>query len=223
MSREIYDDITYDEIHGTPPKASDSFKLEGKTLAQVKSEATDGMPLGNMQYFTSSGTFVVPSGVTKIWIEGAGAGGNNQTAVAMAVSGAGGGGFQGFISVSPGQSISVIIGASPSGVTSFGGFAYAHGGASAVAPNGGVFYPPVGGIASMAHPSVLSAITRQGEDGKVGYYYAIGGQSPFVNGGGDVGTTSTDHNSVPNSGAGAYSDRGNTQSYGASGYLIVKW
>ncbi|HTG56995.1 MAG TPA: hypothetical protein VL943_12040, partial [Niabella sp.] len=70
------------------------------------------------QTFDVSGTFTVPAGITKIYVEswGGGGGGTGSTIGAAnyrySGSGGGGGGFsKGYITVVPGGSIDVIVGA----------------------------------------------------------------------------------------------------------------
>ncbi|GAF02978.1 T9SS type A sorting domain-containing protein [Saccharicrinis fermentans] len=59
--------------------------------------------------FTESGEYLVPDGVTRLWIEAVGAGGNGGS---NGMSGGGGGGYAlGVYDVTPGQTLSVSIGA----------------------------------------------------------------------------------------------------------------
>jgi hypothetical protein len=102
-----------------------------------------------MQVFTSSGTFTVPAGVTKVrsTVVGAGSGANGCNASQAAGANGGGGGWSiGTFSVTPGQSIPVTVGlggaGSVAGVTSgaggtssFGSFNSATGGQSAANSN----------------------------------------------------------------------------------------
>lgn len=103
--------------------------------------------LGYMAYVTpGTYTFVVPSGVTKVKVRvwGAGGGSSASSGAGSYTAGAGGGGYaERFISgLTPGQSITVTVGAGgtaatagnrggPGGTSSFGAYASATGGAGA--------------------------------------------------------------------------------------------
>lgn len=109
----------------------------------------------NSQEFTASGTFTVPDGVTKIYVEalGGGGGGGNATSTSTYIAGGSGGGSGSFIShiltVVPGSSKTVTIGAggtsgSVGGTTSFTGLTYsAIGGIAGISAtaSGGDTYP----------------------------------------------------------------------------------
>lgn len=105
---------------------------------------------GNIQYFTSSGTFTVPTGITRVKVQviGGGGAGNATTFLAgniwMNGGGGGGGGFgEGVFTVTPGATIAVTIGAAgianggTGGTTSFGSFITATGGLGGSASSGG--------------------------------------------------------------------------------------
>ena len=102
------------------------------------------------QVFTSSGTFTVPDGVTRVKVTVAGGGGNGGNARANfqpsprgggVTSAAGGGGGGGGIAIkfvtglTPGGTVSVTVGGA-AGTSSFGAFVSATGGGSAAAANG---------------------------------------------------------------------------------------
>ena len=78
-----------------------------------------GGGLSSVQYFTSSGTWTKPSGVTKVMVEvqGGGSGGNNATTQDNTSSGAGGGYSRKFIDVSSISSATVTVGAGGAGVS----------------------------------------------------------------------------------------------------------
>ncbi len=74
------------------------------------------------QTLTTSGTFIVPGGVTSITISLWGGGGGGGTNTSLGGGGGGGGGFTiGTMSVTPGQNITYIIGAGGNGATTNGG------------------------------------------------------------------------------------------------------
>jgi hypothetical protein len=92
--------------------------------------STAGGRVENIQYFTSSGTFTVPTGITKVKVQLIGGGGGGSTSIG---SGAGGAGYaEGVYPVTPGQNITVTIGAAGAvnvtgGTSSFGSFCTATG------------------------------------------------------------------------------------------------
>lgn len=98
----------------------------------------------NMQVFTSSGTFIVPAGVTKVMVEvrGGGGGGGSGNGTSSGQGGSGGGYGMGIFAVTPGSAITVTVGAggvgaafgtvcsvgSAGGTSSFGALISASGG-----------------------------------------------------------------------------------------------
>lgn len=101
-----------------------------------------------IQVFRSSGTFIVPAGVTKIEVEiwgGGGGGGNGYNDGSAAASGGGGGGGDynlGIFTVTPGSSFPVTVGsggnaASAGGTSSFSTMSASGGGAGGSANSGG--------------------------------------------------------------------------------------
>lgn len=89
--------------------------LDGKHLSEIG---------GGMKYqiFTSSGTFIVPSGVTQVLVTLIGGGGGGSKGGGAHSSGAGGGGggvyYRAPVTVTPGSSIPVTIGSGGAGGTS---------------------------------------------------------------------------------------------------------
>lgn len=100
-------------------------------MAQSKGLLAGAFIGGNKSVFTANGTFVVPANVTKIWVSavaggGGGAGGGGTVGSSGNVGGGGGGGggagqstIKQPISVTPGDSLSITIGAA--GVGGAGG------------------------------------------------------------------------------------------------------
>jgi hypothetical protein len=117
------------------------------TVLTADSSAATGLkwaaPAGGSlqeQRFTTSGTFTVPTGVTKVWatVVGAGGGGGNRQGQSAIVFG----GFAGAyiteqVTVTPGESITVTVGtgviSGTGGNSSFGSLTASGGGAGAVA------------------------------------------------------------------------------------------
>lgn len=94
------------------------LNLSGSAQVFVIASA-ETLARGGMQYFSASGTFTVPEGVYIIYAEvwGAGGGGGKCTS-AIPGSGGGGGGYSsGYILVTPGQTITVTVGAAGTGST----------------------------------------------------------------------------------------------------------
>lgn len=120
--------------------------------------------------FTSSGTFVVPAGVTQITLELIGAGGDG------AANGGGGGGggayVRGTANVTPGSSISIVVGDGGSGLATIAGglgmLANAGGNATTV-PN-----PNVGG-GGAGGTGLGGQVQHAGGAGGGGYWTYFGG------------------------------------------------
>ena len=161
--------------------------------------------------FTSSGTFTVPTGVTSVNYLVVGGGGSGGSSVNTTVyGGAGGGGAGGFrtgtLSVTPGASLTVTVGA---------------GGASATAGSGAAINGNYG------NDSIFSTITSTG--GGLGAVYGSGGAAGGSGGGGcgkSDGTPCTGGtgNTPPvspsqgnNGGAGGGTGTSNAPNYGAGG------
>lgn len=98
---------------------------------------------GNMQVFTSPGSFSVPPTTTKLKVTVTGGGGNLISPV-FGPSGSGGGTGIALITVTGGSSIPVTVGAAarPGGSSTFGSFVTATGGAGAVAGGSASFPAP---------------------------------------------------------------------------------
>jgi hypothetical protein len=185
--------------------------------------STGAGQVGDIQYFTSSGTFTVPTGVTKVKVQvisGGGAGSANLFSGVGSFYYAGGGGAsgaygEGVYTVTPGQTIAVTIGAGGvhnsgnGGTTSFGSFLTATGGSGGVAAvsnghigTGGV---STGGSINLAGSGDNSTVTAVG--GLTSGPYS--GPSAYGNGGNGGATNST---GTPNNGTN-----------GVAGLCIVQW
>lgn len=177
---------------------------DGTTTALLASLKASVRSFGGLAVFTSSGSFTVPAGVTTIYVSGGaggGGGGGTNTTSASSSGGAGGGGagqsaIRAPYTVTPGQVLSVTIGAA--------------GSAGAVGGNGGnggntvlgslvTFQGGFGG----ASGSAASTTNSNGGAGGVGF--------PGGDFGGDSGSTL---------GAGSYSGGGGASAFGAPGRRI---
>jgi hypothetical protein len=134
-------DIYYASSANTPARLGIGSSAQVLTVASgIPSWAAPAGGSLQEQRFTTSGTFTVPTGVTKVWatVVGAGGGGGNrqgQSAIAF-------GGFAGAyiteqVTVTPGESITVTVGtgvtSGTGGNSSFGSLTASGGGAGAVA------------------------------------------------------------------------------------------
>jgi hypothetical protein len=99
----------------------------------ISALAVSGGGFSNMEVFTSSGTFTVPAGITKVKVTVVGGGGNGGTALANSTRGQSGGGGGAAIEVisglTAGGTVSVTVGGA-SGTSSFGTYCSATGGVS---------------------------------------------------------------------------------------------
>lgn len=184
----------------------------------------------NQQAFTASGTFTVPAGVTAVYVSGIGGGGGAGGKNTSSYSTGGGGSGQYCIrkkfSVTPGQVISVTIGAGGSGGTISG-----TSGSSGGATTFGALLTLSGGSGS---PGRTDTNTTPGiggfPNGQTGGYNGAssiggnGGCSPFGNGG--LGVAGDGGSAAANTGGGG-GGTGSTASKaggaGGSGYLLVEW
>lgn len=190
---------------GTPLKAGDGIVGEVLMLVrngndwQVAGLSSARIPTSNIQRYTTAGTntWVVPAGVTRVYVEVQGGGGGGGGAASSGGSGGGGsgGGYaEGWVDVTPGQSITVIVGA--------GGTA----GTGSPSVNGGA-----GGSSSFGSTSPVSATgggggtTQAGTAGTGGS--GSGGQINITGGNGYAGTY-LNGTSTPVGGNGAPSYRG---------------
>lgn len=227
---------------GAMQVASATKSQHAVQLAQVQSLIT------NMQLFTASGSFTVPSNVTKVKYRavGVGAGGGGSNAASSAAGGAGSGSYsEGILAVTPGASLTVTIGVpgtqGTTGNGNAGGTTTITGtnisvsvfsGGPSLGASGGV---PVGaqglgGPTSVTSgANVLAALNVQGAPGQAAFYGSAsgffsgnGGNSVF--GGGLPGT-----GGFPGNGTGAYGAggaggaNGNFGGNGSPSVVIFEW
>jgi hypothetical protein len=198
------------------------------------------------EVFTSNGTYIVPSFVTTIWVSGTGGGGGGGggNSLSSSVQGAGGGGgFAGQtviktpISVTPGDSLTITIGAGGAGGAGTSSLADAGSGSA-------------GGTTSIVSGSttLLSLVGGAGGNGATVYNtnYALGGsgfssgmcmvaasasstvagtvavggngaRTPFSLGGGSEGANGT------NGSGGGGGGNGGDGGAGGNGIIIIEW
>lgn len=191
-----------------------------------------------MTAFTVNGTFIVPANVTRIFYEavGGGGGGGASTAANSAAGGGGSGAYaKGALSVTPGQSIAMTIGAGgaqgttgaglPGGTTSIGGFVSCPGGGA----SGGIASAGIGQQGFGAPSSSGATVNSLGAPGSPGVFgsstaFFGGNGAPSVFGGGLPGASG-----YPGAGFGAYGCGGsggannNFGGNGTAGIVIITW
>lgn len=181
--------------------------------------------------FTSSGTFTVPAGVTKVAVQVWGGGGGSGSAASGGASGGGGGGAfgEGVVAVTPGAGVSVTIGAAGTagsgsnggngGVSSFGTAIVSTGGVGSVSAAGGVAGAGgAGGTVSGASATLAQSGAAGANGGFVGGDYVGGGGGPaFMSAGGyTVGA-----GAMPGAGGGGVTNSSGRA--GAAGLVVVRW
>jgi hypothetical protein len=192
-----------------------------------------------VQTFSSSGGFVVPAGVSQVEVEAWGGGSGSYASVPGLPSGGGsGGGYARKLvtGLTPGQMLSVTVGAGgtggttvgvaaqPGGTSNFGQFISATGGslnylASAAAPENGATPPGigVGGDVNFAGSAGQAGVTNQG---------GLGGASP-IGGAQNSGTTGNVGNFPGGGAAGAGTGSSGNAAFdgaaGAGGLIVVRW
>jgi hypothetical protein len=200
-----------------PSTAGNVLTSNGTTW--VSQAAGGGGGLGGMQVFSSPGTFTVPTGKTvlEVTVWGAGGGGGAANANSTAGGGGGAGGFaKGYVTVTPGASITVTIGsggaaASSGGTTSFGPYISITGGGGGSSNQYGSSGGGNGGVATGG------TWQYNGNKGSNTYYYSPCGNAIIIGGaGGDRVTQNSNAFSWGVSGAAAGADTGNN-SGGAGG------
>lgn len=187
--------------------------------------------------FSASGTFIVPAGVTTVYLTGCGAGGGGGAY--SGANGAGGGGagascLKRSVAVTPGQSITVTIGqggaggaiagavGSNGGTTSFGALCSlgGGGGGASVAAGGG------GGSASGGTGgATIAGLQGEQYNPRGTTSGGMGGSSAFGVGGYGGGTGTSNQAGSLASGFGSGGGGGASAGGGAgsSGFLLVEW
>lgn len=187
------------------------------------------------QYFTTSGTFIVPSFIYKLKISAwGGGGGGMQIDGSGAASGGGGGSFgQTIMTVTPGQVIPYSIGAGGAGGTGGASSPGANGGATtilALTAGGGlgattVLVPGKGGTATGFTRAIVGGTGNGNGSGAAAGASRNGGASPNGgSGGGDSNTPADRGGIVPGGGgAGGMNGTSSTGSTGGSGAILVEY
>ncbi|MBX7207786.1 MAG: tandem-95 repeat protein [Verrucomicrobiaceae bacterium] len=154
--------------------------------------------------FTSSGSYVVPAGVSTVIVKAWGAGGaSGETETALRAPGGGGGHVKGQLAVTPGETLSIVVGAGGSGTTG-GASPVGAGGAGSTATNA----PTSGGGGGAS--GVMRGATALAVAGAGGGGGSTQTASPFAGGagGGAAGVDGQDA---------TFGGKGGTQSAGGAG------
>ena len=194
------------------------------------------------QNFTSSGAFIVPAGITTVWVTMIGGGGSGAAHPSNGAGGGGGGAFcfKAPVAVTPGASITVTIGSGGNGVTapsngnaggttSFGSLSVSGGGGGYQANQSstGGMGGSVGGSGSSNTiywpPNLAEGCMLGGKGGRsiLNVYYYGGGAGGFGDGT-DANTGGNSTAAAANSGAGSGA-AGADSGAGGSGRCIVEW
>jgi hypothetical protein len=219
----------------TLPTASDSVlggvKVgSGLTITSGVLSSTAG-GFGNMQVFTSSGTFTVPAGVTKVKVHVTG-GGGGATMEPGTAGGGGGTAIKIISGLTPGASITVTVGGGggpassyngsgtggTGGTSSFGGYCSATGGA------GGVSVSQKGGAGGIGSNGDLNLAGDPGFGGDADSGPNPNGGSSFW-GGGALGWdgSSTGNGRNYGGGGGATNLGAGTGGAGSGGVVVVEY
>lgn len=159
--------------------------------------------ISNSSYFSASGNFIVPAGITRVFakvIGGGGGGGIANTSYRHGGGGGGGGVAEGFIAVTPGATMPITVGSggaggAAGGSSTFGGLSatgglpggMGPGGASGIGSGGGLNYGLGDGGTGSSSTDAYGAGTGGGAgggQGRPGRAPGAGGGGAYDSGGG---------------------------------------
>lgn len=174
-------------------------------------------PPSNLQVFTSSGSFTVPSGVTKIEVEVRGGGGGGGGSAGSRTSGPGQGGCGGgygkqVLTVTAGSTHAVTVGVGGAG----GAFYYADGTAGGTSTFGTLISATGGGGGRASGGAGCAGGTSTAVLNMTGFGGDQSGLAPPFNRGGLCGDGST-------RGSGGRAIANAVGSPGATGNVVVRW
>jgi len=221
--------------------AGTGISISGGTGA-VTVNASGGGGFSNMQVFASSGTFTIPTGITKVKVTVVGGGGGGGSATGsgccpgptIAAGGGGGGAAIEIVSgLTPGNTVSVTVGggggaASAGGTSSFGAFCSATGGAGGASQNNNTQAAGTsGGIGSGGDLNIRGGPGCAPNYGGLNNLTGTSGGNSILGGGGQAGLNNggTAGGAYGGGGAGAAKQGGGTVggSSGAAGVVIVEY
>ena len=223
-------------VAGVIRSTSGGFAFPDNTTQTTAAASSTSAPFNNVQVFTTSSTFTVPSGITKLWAEVyGGGGGGGATGGGSGTSGGGGGGgggvSMGFLTVTPSQNITVTVGsgggAGTAGATSTfstivasGGRQGGDGSANSGGGGGG------GGIGSGGSINQTGGSGGSGSGGGLANGYPGGNGGSNTRGGGgnsDRAGASNPNGGVFGGGGGGAGSGGSSAGSGGGGGVIVWW
>lgn len=209
----------------------------------IRAKASDMQPMPGPTAFTSSGTYTVPNGVTKLRVRAWGAGGGGGGNTTQGGGGGGGGGayVEHIITVTPGQAVTVTRGAGGAGGSNSSGTAAgndgATGGSTTVAGSGFTTITAPGGdggggsVSSGQGDSGVGGIgsggtvNMTGQAGQAGLYISgalgMGGMGGAAAAGGGGGGGSTGLPGAGSSPGGGGAGGGSNYAGGAGGNGMV--
>ena len=234
----------------------------GQTVVGAATADNEAVNLGQLfignrkSVFTANGTFTVPSAVTTIWVSGCGGGGGGGGGNVLSLSAQGGGGGGGYpgsiaikksIAVTPGEVLTITVGAAGAGGAGTSSLANAgngtaggssivssgttnlitlgggSGGSGATAYSTTAVFGGAGYTIGLAVFSITGSTTTPDGGGNIGYGGA-GGSGPFgCGGGGSSGGGSGGSGSGSGSGGGGGGGSGGSGGNGSSGIIIIEW
>jgi|688.fasta_scaffold05907_3 hypothetical protein len=207
-----------------PTAASGTANTQIATTAFVSAAVGTVLSgFSNMQVFTSSGTFTVPAGVTKVKVTVVGGGGGGSSFYGYGAAGGGGTAIRIISGLTPGGTVSVTVGnggaggnssgsaGSTGGTSSFGAFCSATGGAGQLGGNG------INGLGGIGSGGDLNFAGSAGAG-------STGGSS-FMGGGGSrgVGASPSAGRAYGGGGGAGDGDSSVAGGAGAAGVVVVEY
>jgi len=182
----------------------------------------------NIQVFTSTGTFTVPSGITKVKVTvvgGGGAGGAGNSSYSGSGGGGGGAAIKIVSGLTPGGTVSVTVGGA-GGTSSFGAYCSATGGSTGInggttAGNGG--FGVDGGVGSGGDLNIGGEGTCNAGSYAGNTIKASPGGSSILGGGGKAIGANGAGNAGRAYGGGGSGSNSTVGGAGASGVVIVEY
>jgi len=198
--------------------AGTGISISGGTGA-VTVTASGGGGFSNMQVFTSSGTFTVPAGITKVKATVVGGGGGGS-ALSGGAAGAGGTAIEIISGLTPGGTVAVTVGGGGAG-GSTGGSAGGTGGTSSF----GAFCSATGGVGNV-YGTGINGNGGIGSGGNLNFAGGPGasgtGGCSFFGGGGTY-LANRDARAYGGGGGGGSDESSAPGGNGSAGVVVVEW
>lgn len=222
--------VTFTNSGVTSIVAGSGITVSGATGAVTVNASAGGI---NSQVFTSSGTFTIPSGVTKVKITALGGGGGGagvpgSCGFTVAYNGGYGGTAIAYVTgLTPGDTISITVGAAGTAGASgnnAGGTGGTSSAASYASASGGVGGGISGGINGAGGAGTIGTFLGKGSPGGIfsnvnGSLFGIGGAIRTSDGTGNAGTGY----GAPGSGGATSSGSSFAGGAGSAGMVLVEW